>query len=57
MKDFTSNQQIKYGAILSYIGIVVYILIGLLYTPWMIKVIGKNDYGLYTLAYSVMSFL
>lgn len=56
MKDFTSNQQIKYGAILSYIGIVVYILIGLLYTPWMIKVIGKNDYGLYTLAYSVISF-
>lgn len=52
----TNNQQIKIGALLSYIGIIVYILIGLLYTPWMIKVIGKDDYGLYTLAYSIISF-
>ena len=52
----TNSQQIKGGALLSYIGIIVYILIGLLYTPWMIKVIGKDDYGLYTLAYSIISF-
>lgn len=51
----SSSQQIKYGAILSYVGIVVYILVGLLYTPWMIKVIGKDDYGLYTLAYSIVA--
>lgn len=51
----SNTQQIKFGAILSYAGIVVYILIGLLYTPWMIKVIGKDDYGLYTLAYSIIS--
>lgn len=55
MKPLTNSQQIKYGAILSYVGIVVYIFIGLLYTPWMIRVIGKDDYGLYTLAYSVIS--
>lgn len=52
----SSSQQIKYGAILSYIGVFVYILIGLLYTPWMIRSIGKEDYGLYTLAYSILSF-
>ena len=52
----SSSIQIKLGAILSYAGIVVYILVGLLYTPWMIKVIGKDDYGLYTLAYSVIAF-
>lgn len=55
MRSFSSSQQVKYGAILSYLGIVVYILVGLLYTPWMIRVIGKDDYGLYTLAYSIVS--
>lgn len=54
-KSLSSNQQIKYGAVLSYLGIVVYILVGLLYTPWMIRVIGKDDYGLYTLAYSIVA--
>lgn len=55
MKSLSSSQQIKYGAVLSYLGIVVYILVGLLYTPWMIRVIGKDDYGLYTLAYSIIA--
>ena len=55
MKSLSSSQQIKYGAILSYLGVAVYILVGLLYTPWMIRVIGKDDYGLYTLAYSIVA--
>ena len=55
MKPLSSSQQIKYGAVLSYLGIVVYILVGLLYTPWMIRCIGKDDYGLYTLAYSIVA--
>ena len=55
MKSLSSSQQIKYGAVLSYLGIVVYILVGLLYTPWMIRCIGKDDYGLYTLAYSIVA--
>ena len=55
MKSLSSSQQIKYGAVLSYLGVAVYILVGLLYTPWMIQVIGKDDYGLYTLAYSIVA--
>lgn len=55
MKSLTSTQQVKFGAVLSYVGIAVYVLIGLLYTPWMIRTIGKDDYGLYTLAYSITS--
>lgn len=47
--------QIKLGAIISYISIFINILIGLLYTPWMINKIGKADYGLYTLAMSVIT--
>ena len=50
-----SSKQIKWGAILSYLSIVVNILSGLLYTPWMIDQIGKSQYGLYTLAHSLIT--
>lgn len=46
--------QLKTGALLSYIGLAINIIVGLLYTPWMINSIGKADYGLYTLALSVI---
>lgn len=47
--------QLKAGAFLSYFGLAINIIVGLLYTPWMINSIGKADYGLYTLALSVIS--
>lgn len=47
--------QIKAGAILAYISLGINILVGLLYTPWMIHSIGKDNFGLYTLAMSVIS--
>ena len=47
--------QLKAGAFLSYFGLAINIIVGLLYTPWMINTIGKADYGLYTLALSVIS--
>ena len=50
-----SSKQIKIGAIISYISIVVNIVAGLLYTPWMIDKIGESDYGLYTLANSLIT--
>ena len=46
--------QIKAGAAISYLALFLNIAIGLLYTPWMIRSIGKADYGLYTLAMSVI---
>lgn len=49
--------QIKTGAIISYIGLFINILIGLVYTPWMINEIGQSDYGLYTLAMSIIGLL
>ena len=48
------NRQIKLGAIISYIGIFINIVLGLFYTPWLIHSIGIGDYGLYTLAMSVI---
>ena len=47
--------QIKAGALLSYLGLGVNIGVGLVYTPWMIHSIGRNNFGLYTLAMSVIS--
>lgn len=40
---------------MSYLAIGVNILAGLLYTPWMIHSIGRENFGLYTLAMSVIS--
>ena len=49
------SSQIRLGAVISYISIGVNILIGLLYTPWMISSIGKENYGIYILATSVIT--
>ena len=51
----TSSQQLKLGALMSYMAIGINILAGLLYTPWMIHSIGRENFGLYTLAMSVIS--
>lgn len=50
-----NSKQIKLGALLSYSSIAVNIITGLLYTPWMVASIGKSQYGLYTLANSVIT--
>lgn len=51
----SSSRQLKLGAIMSYIAIFINILTGLLYTPWMIHSIGRENFGLYTLAMSVIT--
>jgi O-antigen/teichoic acid export membrane protein len=50
-----SKKQIKNGAIISYIAIITNIVASFLYTPWMVNSIGKSNYGLYTLAVSLIS--
>ncbi len=47
--------QIRRGAVLSYATVAFNALTGLLYTPWMVSVIGNDYYGLYTLATSVIN--
>ena len=49
--------QIKTGSVLSYISIITNIVIGLLYTPYMIRMLGQSEYGLYSLTASVISYL
>ena len=49
------KRQIAIGSIMSYISIGLNILAGLLYTPWMIRQIGESQYGIYTLANSLIT--
>lgn len=49
------SKQIRIGAIISYFAIAFNIIAGLIYTPWMIGQIGQSDYGLYTLANSLIT--
>lgn len=54
--SLNSTKQIKMGAIMSYITILFNIVVGLVYTPWMIQKIGLSEYGLYSLALTLISF-
>lgn len=50
-----SSKQIRTGAIISYLALAINIAATLIYIPWMVSVIGKANYALYTLAYSFIS--
>jgi len=54
--EVVSSKQIKQGAIMSYVAIFFNIAAGLIYTPWMVRQIGQSDYGLYSLALTLISF-
>lgn len=49
--------QIKYGAVLNYVVIALNTIVGLVYTPYMLRVLGQNEYGLYSLVASVINYL
>ena len=51
------KSQIKAGAVLSYISFGFANLIGLVYTPFMLRMMGQEEYGLYSLVASVISYL
>lgn len=49
--------QIKAGAVLNYVIIALNTLLGLLYTPYMLRMLGQNEYGLYSLVASIIAYL
>jgi O-antigen/teichoic acid export membrane protein len=49
--------QLKAGALLNYIIIILNIFVGLLYTPYMLRMLGQSEYGLYALVSSVIAYL
>jgi len=52
-----SSRQIKIGGIISYLTIGFSIVSGLIYTPWMISIIGQSNFGLFTLATSLVTMV
>ena len=51
------KKQITGGVMLSLVSQVISILVGLVYTPIMIRILGQNEYGLYQLVQSVVNYL
>lgn len=49
--------QLKAGVVLSYIAIALNNIVGLLYTPFMLRMMGQNEYGLYSLVASIVAYL
>ena len=52
-----TTNEIKLGAILSYIILGLELIVGLVYTPILTKMLGQAEYGLYSLVASVISYL
>lgn len=49
--------QIKAGIVLNYVVIGLNTLVGLLYTPYMLRMMGQSEYGLYSIAASIIAYL
>ena len=55
MASLQTNRRL--GVFLQYTQMAIGILINLLYTPIMIKMLGKNEYGIYSSVASIISYL
>ena len=51
------TNQLKVGSILSYVQMGLSIVVGLAYTPIMIRLLGQSEYGLYNTVSSTISML
>lgn len=56
-KTMKEKSQLKIGIFLSYINMIVGNIIPIFYTPVMLNLLGKGEYGLYKLSSSVTSYL
>lgn len=51
------KSEIKSGAILGYINMIVSVVVTFFYTPIMLRFMGQQEYGLYSLVSSVIAYL
>lgn len=49
--------QLKVGVILNYVILGLNSLVGIAYTPYLLRMLGQSEYGLYSLAASVIAYL
>lgn len=55
--DLSKSKERRYGIILSYLEIALSIITAILYTPLMLRLMGKNEYGLYGTINSTIALL
>lgn len=49
-----SKSQLKYGVLLSYVNILVTITVSLIYTPYLLRMLGQSEYGLFSIAFAAI---
>lgn len=49
--------QLKIGVILTYLQTIINAVISLAYTPIMLRLLGQNEYGIYTMSSSMIAYL
>ena len=49
------NKNIFYGTVIGYVNLVLSIISGLVFIPWIIRSVGSDNYGLYTLSNSLIT--
>lgn len=51
------RSELKAGAALTYLSMALGLVIALIYTPVMLRLLGQNEYGLFTLVVSLVAYL
>lgn len=51
------HNELKAGAILSYVNLMIGNIIPFIYTPIMLRILGQAEYGLYGIANSAMGYV
>ena len=51
------KSQLKSGVVLSYLNLIIGNLVPFVYTPLMLSILGQAEYGLYTLAHTIVGYL
>ena len=49
--------QLRVGALLSYVNLAIGSIIPMIYTPIMLRILGQAEYGLYSLSNSIVGYL
>jgi O-antigen/teichoic acid export membrane protein len=52
-----SKSQLKIGAIISYINIIISLVIGFITVPYIVRYLGTSEYGVYSLAGSLVGYI
>ncbi len=52
-----ANNQLKAGAVISYLNLLIGNIIPFIYTPIMLRLLGQAEYGLYGIANSIMGYI